>query len=446
MDTKRQLSLAEIVARNLQPGGLQENNHYHLSRYHQTCSNNAFIAFDESPLLTGDTLKNSSSQPLFGLPFSCKDNINARGFATTAGTKGLKDYWPDSDAAIIARLKDLGAMLCGKNNMHELSFGVTSLNDAWGAVENPVHPGHIAGGSSGGSAAAVAAGVSTFAVGTDTGGSARIPAALCGVSGFRPTTGRYPCSGIIPVSGTKDTPGFIAPTAEDIALLDAVLMNEAPIVPEKPVRLGLPAEFMWCDLADDVRMVCDDAVSRLECAGVEIIRFDDSLIGELNQSVQFPVPFYEFFVDFPRFLLKEGIRQSFNAILEQISDQAVSQILQTQIRQGRVSWDDYLVGMHAIGDMRALWQETFAKYKITAIVYPTVSCSVPRIAEADDPAVFEKLVRNTDIASSIGAPSLTLPVGLSGQLSVGLSLDGLPGEDRLLLSQAMAISAILLQD
>lgn len=446
MDTKRQLSLAESVARNLQPGGLQENYQHHLSRYHQTCADNAFIAFDESVLLTEKRLTHSESQPLFGLPFSCKDNINARGFATTAGTRGLADYRPKNDAAIIARLKDLGAVLCGKNNMHELSFGVTSQNGGWGAVKNPLHPGHIAGGSSGGSAAAVAAGVSAFAVGTDTGGSARIPAALCGVSGFRPSSGRYPCSGIVPVSGTKDTPGFIAPAVEDIALLDAALMCEAPIVAAKPVRLGLPAAFMWRGLDVEVRTACEAAVARLERAGIEIIRFDDAALGELNKSIQFPVPFYEFFVDFPRFLLEEGLEQRFNYIIEQISDRAVAQILQTQIRQGSVSWDDYLAGMLAVGELRSMWRETFVSHGIDAMIYPTVSCSVPRITEAEDAVVFEKLVRNTDIASSVGAPSLTLPVGLSGQLSVGLSLDGLPGEDRRLLGQAMAVSAILRQD
>ena len=168
----------------------------------------------------------STHAPLFGLPFSCKDNINARGFATTAGTPGLADFLPEKDAPVVARLIEQGAVLCGKNNMHELSFGVTSCNGTWGTVGNPVHPGHLAGGSSGGCAAAVAAGASAFAVGTDTGGSVRIPASLCGLAGFRPTTGRYSSVGIVPVSHTRDTPGFIAPGVSDIVLLDAALMGE----------------------------------------------------------------------------------------------------------------------------------------------------------------------------------------------------------------------------
>lgn len=443
MNKRTQLSLKDEQSLNMTPAGLEANHRLRLERYNSSKSINAFIAFDEASLSADVNATSAAIQPLFGLPFSCKDNINAKGFATTAGTPGLMDFYPSKDAPIIARLKALGAILCGKNNMHELSFGVTSYNGVWGSVGNPIHPGHIAGGSSGGSAAAVAAGVSAFSVGTDTGGSVRIPAALCGLAGFRPSTGRYPCEGVFPVSRTKDTPGFIAPTVSDLALLDSSVMDESPIVSCLPLRIGLPTEFMWRDLDESIQTTCMAAVKCLEHAGVEFIKFDDSLLGELNEKIQFPVPFYEFFIDFPRFLLEHHITADFDTILSHISDPTVLWILKKQIALENVTWNDYMAGLKSIERLRAYWCQIFNDLKLDAIIYPTVSCEVPHVEDADKPEVFHKLIRNTDIASSVGAPSVTIPVADRGQISVGLSLDGLPKTDRKIISQALAIEAIL---
>lgn len=443
MLTKRPCSLAAEAALNRHPAGLKDNHQYRFERYRDTLALNAFIAYDASRLNGEATPAQIAHAPLFGLPFSCKDNINARGFATTAGTPGLADFLPEKDAPVVARLIEQGAVLCGKNNMHELSFGVTSCNHTWGTVGNPAHPGYLAGGSSGGCAAAVAAGACAFAVGTDTGGSVRIPASLCGLSGFRPTTGRYSSVGVVPVSHTRDTPGFIAPDVSDIVLLDAILMDEKPVEPVMPRRVGIPEAFLWQGLDHLVEKRCREAVARLEAQGVEVIKLDDSHLGELNASVQFAVPFYEFFIDFPRFLLDEGLEWRFHSILEQISDIQVRNLLQRQLQQCSVSWDDYLAGLCTTGDLRTAWLEMFSEHQLDVLVYPTVSCAVPRLTEAHDPAVFEQLVRNTDIASSAGAPSLTLPVGIAGELSVGLSVDGLPGEDRQLMSYALAVARLV---
>lgn len=443
MHSQFDVPLATEVVANRTPVGLYNNHQQRLIRLQETRELNAFISVDERALSGEMPIDCPQNAPLFGLPFSCKDNINARGFITTAGTRGLADFYPQQDAPIVARLRQLGARLCGKNNMHELSFGVTSCNGVWGTVKNPRHPGHLAGGSSGGSAAAVAAGVCAFSVGTDTGGSVRIPAALCGVSGFRPSTGRYPRAGIVPVSHTKDTPGFIAHTVADIALLDAALMGEAIPTAVRPQRIGIPDYFLWQGVDDEVERVCQCAVAELARQGIEIIRFDDSHLGEMNASVQFSVPFYEFFVDFPRFLLSEGLAFRFPDILQQLSDTQVKSILNTQLQQCSVSWDDYMVGLRTTGALRVAWQEVFARYQLDAVLYPTVSCTVPHIKSIQDQSVFERLVRNTDIASSIGAPSLTLPVARRGELSVGLSLDGLPGNDRRLLQHALAVASVL---
>ncbi|HYD04193.1 MAG TPA: amidase family protein, partial [Reyranella sp.] len=150
---------------------------------------------------------------LHGLPVLIKDNINTAALGTTAGTPSLAESRPKLDAEIVAKLLGAGGMVFAKANMHELAFGVTSNNPRFGAVRNPYDLQMIPGGSSGGNAAAVAARLTPAGVGTDTGGSTRIPAALCGIVGFRPTIGRYPGrtnADVVPISHTRDTPGPMA--------------------------------------------------------------------------------------------------------------------------------------------------------------------------------------------------------------------------------------------
>lgn len=167
----------------------------------------------------------SSTGPLAGIPIGVKDNIDVAGFATTGGSPALKDYRPGADAPAVTALRQAGAILCCKLNMHELAFGVTTDNATFGRVFNPFDNDRTAGGSSGGSGAAVARGIVPVALGTDTGGSVRIPASFCGVAGFRPSTGRYPTGGVLPLSQMRDTIGVIAATVADLCEVDADLVR-----------------------------------------------------------------------------------------------------------------------------------------------------------------------------------------------------------------------------
>src|SRR4029077_5363935 len=157
--------------------------------------------------------------PLHGIPLSLKDNICAEGIRTTAGSKILRDYIPERDAPVVTRLKQAGAVLLGKTNMHEFAYGVTNDNPHYGPVRNPWDTTRIPGGSSGGSAAAVAAGLCFGSIGTDTGGSIRIPAALCGIVGLKPGIGRVSAEGVVPPSSHLDFVGSLARTVVDAALL-----------------------------------------------------------------------------------------------------------------------------------------------------------------------------------------------------------------------------------
>ncbi|MBL4876142.1 MAG: indole acetimide hydrolase, partial [Cohaesibacteraceae bacterium] len=200
-----------------------------------------------------------SNGVLCGLPVAIKDNINTTGYPTTAGTTALLGHTPKENAPVIRSLINAGAYVGAKTNMHELAFGITSNNAVTGPVLNPFDNSRIPGGSSGGTAAAVAAGILPIGLGSDTGGSCRVPAALCGLVGFRPTTGRYNSNGVVPISHTRDTVGTIARTVGDVELFDQVLRSGPAGVsgaePMEHIRLGVPQEVFFEDLEPETEKI-----------------------------------------------------------------------------------------------------------------------------------------------------------------------------------------------
>lgn len=208
---------------------------------------NAFIAVHHEAALKRAGELDETDQapgPLFGMAAAVKDNIDEAGVVCSAGSAAYRDRVPDRDAGAVALLKRAGAVVVGRTNMHELGDGVTSENPHYGPVHNPHRRGYHPGGSSGGSAAAVAAGCIPAALGTDTGGSVRIPAALCGVAGFKPTAGRIPNDGVVPLSTTLDQVGLVAGSSMDCARLFAVFADEAAggQAPRK-LRIGVLSGF-----------------------------------------------------------------------------------------------------------------------------------------------------------------------------------------------------------
>src|ERR1700676_1845543 len=202
---------------------------------------------------------------LHGIPLSLKDNICTEGIRTTAGSKILCDYFSERDAPVVTRLKPAGAVLLGKTNMHEFAYGVTTNNPHYGPARNPWDTKRIPGGSSGGSAAAVAAGLCFGSIGTDTRGSIRIPAALCGIVGLKPGLGRVDVTGVIPLSVTHDCVGPLARTVEDARIIYHAIVDDngygkGPVTGVRrggarklpKLRLGIPREFLFEVISGDV--------------------------------------------------------------------------------------------------------------------------------------------------------------------------------------------------
>lgn len=216
-----------------------------LDRCTRAASLNAFISLDPDAVRNAARSADQQRQrgerlgPLHGVPIALKDNFDTADFTTTAGTPALAAHRPTRNAAVVQRLLDAGALILGKANMQELAFGPTSNNAAFGPVRNPYDRSRIPGGSSGGTAALVAARLAPAGLGTDTGGSVRVPASLSGVVGFRPTTLRWPQDGIVPISHTRDTAAPIARCVADCALLDGIVTGGPTSL--TPINLEWPA-------------------------------------------------------------------------------------------------------------------------------------------------------------------------------------------------------------
>lgn len=423
---------------------------------------NVYISFDsggaaaaaaaaDERVAAGDELG-----PLHGVPIVVKDNIASQGLPTTGGTPALKDWVPAEDAPVLAKLRDAGAILIGKTNLHELAFGITSNNAAFGAVANAYDPDRFAGGSSGGTGAAVGARLAPAGLGTDTGGSVRIPAALNGVSGLRPTVGRYPAGGIIPISATRDTAGPIARSVADLVLFDTVITGTAAsVVPAdlSSVRLGVPSGLTE-NLSPETERLFREALATLEKAGVTLVEVDIS--GELDLAAKagFPIALWEVRRDLAAFLEKSGSGLTLEDVAAGVASPDVKFVFENLVLGDQAIPDEVYAA--AMTDLRPLVQsgyaEVFAENRLDALVFPTTPLAAQPISGSDmtvslngeDVPTFQTFIRNTDPGSIAGIPGLSLPIGLTADgLPVGLELDGPAYSDRHLLAVGLAVESAL---
>ncbi len=420
---------------------------------------NAFVDFEPDSILesarNADLARSQGRRlgRLHGVPICLKDNIDVVGYATTACTPALVGNKPTKNAPVAAALLKEGAIVFGKNTMHELAFGITSNNAAFGAVRNPYDLRMIPGGSSGGTAAAVAARLVPAGIGTDTGGSVRLPAALCGVVGLRPTVKRWPQQGIVPIASTRDTAGPIARSIDDLLILDSIItgdVEEKSKIDLRGVRLGVPKKLYWENLESHVEAACSDALKQLRALGVTLVEVDLPDVEVLNRAVSQIVARYEPRVDIPVYLSDARSDITLSDLARNIASPDVRHmVLGLLDEQTRVSTAAYSA---AIGTYRPqlvqLFADCFSRDGIDATIFPTSALCARPIG--DDETIelnglhlptFPSFIRNMDPGSNAGVPGVSLPMALSPTgLPIGLAMDGPAGSDRRLLEIAEKMS------
>ena len=425
---------------------------------------NAFISMDKHQVLrkarAADKLRAAKSTLglMHGLLVAVKDSINTKDLPTSAGTPALRGFRPKENAPVAEALFRQGAILLGKTNLHELSYGWTSNNSAFGPVHNPYDPSRISGGSTGGTAAAVAARMVSSGLAVDTCGSIRVPAALCGIAAFRPTTGRYPAQGIFPITPHFDTPGSHARCVADLLLYDAAITHDAapPHVPSlEGIRLGISPEHFLTGLDCEVDHVFNKAIERLSNAGAVFVRADIPNITKLLNTVTFPIQFYDAMRSLEEFLRTSGAGLNAEQVYAGVESPRVKHDINVCFRPGGKYHSSAEVYRAAVFTHRPALQETlnryFAAQNITALVHPPTLCPASKIGEEIEIEINGQkqrlngpYARNISAASCVGMPGLVLPAGMTtAGLPVGIEFDALPGKDRMLLELGFTLENTL---
>ncbi|QIE23061.1 2-amino-5-chloromuconic acid deaminase [Caballeronia sp. SBC1] len=394
-----------------------------------------------------DALRRASTvlSPLAGIPVSIKDLFDIEGQVTRAGSRVLADSLPaKADAVAVARLRRAGGVIVGRTNMSEFAFSGLGLNPHYGTPHSPYRSDvagdeRIAGGSSSGAAASVADGMAAIALGTDTGGSIRIPAALCGLTGFKPTAARVPTQGGVPLSTTLDSFGPIGLSVACCALVDRILSGRDSGVPTtrpRPldgVRLGVLANYVMDGVDETVASAYAAAIGHLSAAGalVEDVRFAPlERLAEINRFGFAPIEAYAWH----------------RPLLQAHADEYDPRVRVRILKGQPASAADYIDLLQARATMieqaRALWQ------RFDAIVCPTVPVVPPRVAdlEHDDEAFGRTnalILRNPSVFNFLDSCALSLPCHPRGEAPVGLMLAGAPFGDDALLSIGRAVEAVL---
>ena len=423
---------------------------------------NAFITLDRVQALTtardADRKRAAGAYlgALHGVPLALKDNIDTASLPTSGGTPALKDHRPTKNAPVAQALIDAGATILGKTNMHELAYGITNNNTAFGAVRNPYDPDMIPGGSSGGTGVAVAAHLVPGGLGTDTGGSVRIPAALCGIVGFRPTTGRYSQAGIVPISNTRDTAGPMVRSVADAVLIDGVITGgsattKAP-VQLAGIRLGIARDPFYVNIDSALEKVVEREFDRLRDLGAVLVEFDSPELVELDRAAGFPIALYETVTTLTAYLEQSDIGLSLREVCEATASPDVRDVVMSLFGDSAISEAAYREAMDQNRPaLQAAFANCFKSNDVAALVFPTTPLPARPIGQDESVEIngvqvptFPAYIRNTGPASVAGVPGLSLPVGLTSDgLPVGIELDGLAGSDHDLLAIGLGYEADL---
>ena len=393
---------------------------------------NSFITVRAEEALAEAEALPAETGPLHGVPLGVKDVIDVAGTRTTAASKVLANNVATADATVIARLRRAGAVIVGKLNTHEFAWGASTTSDAFGPARNPWDTERICGGSSGGSGAAVAAGLVSGALGTDTAGSVRIPAALCGVTGIRPSTGRVPNRGVIPVSWTYDTVGPLARTAEDCALLLDAIGGPDPEDPSTTQSLGEPClagigrgveglrigvvAHLFEEVPSDPRVAAavEAAIVELERLGARVERVDASFLRRAEVVQQLV-------------MLPEAAEAHLPWLRTRLADYGTD--VRARLLAGLLlPASAPITGQRARRALAAEARPLFERFDL--LVSPEMPIVAPRLGEDPVQVGQETLPYRLSLIpfnspwSCLGLPTASVPCGFVDGLPVGLALTG----------------------
>lgn len=378
------------------------------------------------------------ASPLAGLPVSIKNLCDVAGETTLAGSKALDDAPPaKADAPVVARLRAAGAVIVGSTNMSEFAFSGVGFNPHYGTPGNPADRTRVPGGSSSGAAVSVADRMAVAALGTDTGGSVRIPAAVCGIVGFKPTARRVPIDGVVPLSTSLDSIGPLANSVEDCAIVDAVFAAEPIDVPEAMplagLRLAVPNHFAMDDLDPVVAKAFERALKALAARGVRIDHIDLPQLNEL-----------------PAINAKGGFAASeayaWHRELIARRGNVYDPLVAPRIMRGKeMSAADYIDLLGKRADLCRRVSAITSNYD--AVAMPTCAIVAPTLDEVSTAEGFTKknmlLLRNTTVGNFLDRCGISLPCHAAGELPVGFMLMGEAMADRRVLAMARSVAPVV---
>lgn len=373
--------------------------------------------------------------PLHGIPIAHKDLMRTKGIRTTAGSKIFADYIPQRDAAIVTRLREAGAVSLGKTGLHELAYGITSNNPHFGAIHNPWDLARIPGGSSGGSAVAVAAAMLPFATGTDTGGSIRVPASFCGIVGLKPTFGRVNIRGVLPLGFSQDHVGPLTRTVRDAAIAFQAMVDDPTgyVPPANPdlsgLRIGWPKSFFMQQLDPDVEAAIRSAFQTAARAGGRIVEIEVPDMNALRAAAS-------------TCLLVEAA-SAVRPYLDRRADFGADVL--AMLDQGKaIPAIDYI---EALRTRRRIGRQfAWLFEQVDCIFTPTTPITAPKIGQTsvEIRGVTEEVrtaaTRFTRVMNALGLPAISIPCGFSRSgLPIGLQIIAAARQEDVLLRAAAAM-------
>lgn len=389
--------------------------------------------------------------PLTGVPVVVKDNIDVAGLPTTGGTLSLAGNLAERNAPLVDRLTGAGAVITGKNVMHELALGVTSDNPVHGRPKNPWDRSRICGGSSGGTAAAVALGLAPVGIGTDTGGSVRMPAALCGLFGFRPSPGRYPEGGMLSLTPTRDTSGPMTRSMEDLLVVDSVLAARPVLAGRSSAqagRLGI-SPCHGVDLHPDVADKYRQVQTSLQADGFVFVDVDiDDIVHDAGK-IATTILWGEAADSLESYLLaRRG--PTLQELVRTVASPDVRNLLESGLRS--VNQGEYRAALQVRQELREELQRRLDESEVQALMFPTVPVVAPPVDQGVQMELngrmvptFPTLIRHSDLGGILGLPGLSVPVGTGAAsgLPIGMEFSSAADTDEDLLTFVATLAPLI---